>query len=49
VRIGHMGDLSPFDMLIAVGALELALKYAGMELKMGAGVAAVQARIARGV
>ena len=49
VRIGHMGDLSPFDMLIAVSALEMALKYVGMELKMGAGVAAAQARIARGV
>ncbi len=49
VRIGHMGDLGPFDMLIAVGALEVALSFAGMELKMGAGVAAVQARIARGV
>jgi selenocysteine lyase/cysteine desulfurase len=49
VRIGHMGNLAPFDMLVAVGALEIALKYAGMELRMGAGVAAVQALIARGV
>src|SRR6202050_2053659 len=49
VRIGHMGDVSPFDMLIAVSALEMALKFSGMELRMGAGVAAVQARIAAGV
>ena len=29
VRIGHMGYLSPFDMLIAVRALEMALKHLG--------------------
>jgi len=49
VRIGHMGDVSPFDMLIAVSALEMALKFVGMEVRMGAGIAAVQARIARSV
>lgn len=49
VRIGHMGNLSPFDMLVAVSALEIALQHQGMDVKMGAGVAAVQARIARGV
>ena len=49
VRIGHMGDVSPFDMLIAVSALEMALKFVGMEVRMGAGVAAVQARIANSV
>ena len=49
VRIGHMGDVSPFDMLIAVSALEMALKFVGMEVRMGAGVAAVQSRIGAGV
>jgi len=49
VRIGHMGDVSPFDMLVAVSALEMALKFVGMEVRLGAGVAAVQARIARSV
>lgn len=49
VRIGHMGNLAVFDMLVAVSALEMALRHAGMDLKMGAGVAAVQARIAEGV
>ena len=29
VRIGHMGYLSPFDMLIAVSALEMALAALG--------------------
>ncbi|HEY6418210.1 MAG TPA: alanine--glyoxylate aminotransferase family protein [Candidatus Binataceae bacterium] len=47
VRIGHMGDLSPFDMLTAISALEMGLANCGMEFRMGAGVAAVQARIAR--
>jgi aspartate aminotransferase-like enzyme len=49
VRIGHMGDQSPFDMLIVVSALEMALKFVGMEVRMGAGVAAVQSRIATSV
>ena len=49
VRIGHMGDLSPFDMLIVVSALEMALKFVGMEVRMGAGVAAVQSRISKSV
>src|ERR1700719_1176113 len=47
VRIGHMGHLSPFDTLIAVSALELGLKQIGANIQLGAGVAAVQARLAR--
>jgi aspartate aminotransferase-like enzyme len=46
IRIGHMGYLSPFDMLIAISALELALAEAGHEFVAGAGVAAVQRRLA---
>src|SRR5882762_1620627 len=42
-RIGHMGHLSPFDMLIAVGAFEMGLKQIGAKINLGAGVAAVQA------
>jgi aspartate aminotransferase-like enzyme len=49
VRIGHMGHLSPFDMLIAVGALEIALTACGAKIPVGAGVAAVQARIASAI
>jgi len=45
IRIGHMGHLSPFDMLTAVSALEIALAKAGHDLESGAGVAAVQRRI----
>jgi len=41
VRIGHMGYLSPFDMLIAVSALEMALARLGHPFERGAGAAAV--------
>ncbi len=34
VRIGHMGYLSPFDMLIAVSALEMALKQIGASIRL---------------
>ena len=48
IRIGHMGYLSPFDMLTAVSALELALSKMGHLFESGAGVAAVQTRIQQG-
>ncbi|MGA6974716.1 MAG: alanine--glyoxylate aminotransferase family protein [Candidatus Binatus sp.] len=49
VRIGHMGHMSPFDTLIVVSALELGLKQIGANVQLGAGVAAVQARLARSI
>lgn len=49
VRIGHMGYLGPFDMLAAVSALEIALARMGHRFTTGAGVAAVQERIARSI
>jgi len=49
VRIGHMGHLSPFDMLVAVSAFEIALAQAGAKINHGVGVAAVQARLARSI
>jgi serine---pyruvate transaminase len=49
IRIGHMGYLSPFDMLTAVGALELALARLGHDFEPGAGVAAVQRHIGQGI
>jgi aspartate aminotransferase-like enzyme len=49
VRIGHMGHLSLFDVLVAVSALEAALKTLGYEFKPGVGVAAVQSRIERSI
>jgi aspartate aminotransferase-like enzyme len=48
VRIGHMGYLAPFDMLTAIGALEIGLDRLGYRFPIGAGVAAVQQRIAQG-
>jgi aspartate aminotransferase-like enzyme len=49
VRIGHMGHLTLFDVLVAVSALEAALRNLGYEFKPGAGVAAVQSRIERSI
>jgi serine---pyruvate transaminase len=49
LRIGHMGYLCPFDMLTAVGALEIALARLGHRFESGAGVAAVQTRISQGI
>jgi aspartate aminotransferase-like enzyme len=49
VRIGHMGYLAPFDMLSAVSALEIGLARLGHRFPSGAGVAAVQERIARSI
>ena len=49
VRIGHMGYLGPLDMLAAVSALEIGLARLGHRFTSGAGVAAVQASIARSI
>ena len=49
VRIGHMGYLGAFDMLAAVSALEIGLARLGHRFPIGAGVAAVQERIARSI
>lgn len=47
IRIGHMGYMNAFDMLIALSGLELGLLAAGYALKPGAAVAAAQAVIAK--
>ena len=49
VRIGHMGHLSAFDMLVAVGALEMGLQHIGAKIQLGAGVAAVQQCLSRSI
>jgi serine---pyruvate transaminase len=49
VRVGHMGYLGPLDMLVAVSALEIGLARLGHRFPIGAGVAAVQERIARSI
>lgn len=47
VRIGHMGDMGPLDVLVVVGAMELALARLGYQFKSGVGVAAAQTIIAQ--
>lgn len=42
VRIAHLGYFDSFDMIVALGALEMALSKHGADVKMGAGVAAAQ-------
>lgn len=49
VRIGHMGYLGPFDMLVAISAVEVGLGRLGYRFEPGAGVAAVQRIISRGI
>ena len=47
IRIGHMGYLGPFDMLVVISALELGLQRLGHRFDPGAGVAAAQKEIAQ--
>lgn len=42
IRIAHLGYVDSFDVIIAVSALEMALKKFGHDVKLGAGVAAAQ-------
>jgi aspartate aminotransferase-like enzyme len=42
IRIAHLGHIGSFDVLVAIGALEMALKKFGVPVKLGRGVAAAQ-------
>ncbi len=42
VRIAHLGYQSPFDVILALSALEMALSELGYQVSIGAGVAAAQ-------
>lgn len=42
-RVGHMGAVSPSDILATIGAIERALSKSGYALEEGAGLAAAQA------
>ena len=42
IRIAHVGYMGAFDVLVAIGALEMGLRKFGVELKFGQGVAAAQ-------
>ena len=39
-RLGHVGYFDPFDIMVQVGALEMALNKLGVPVKLGSGVAA---------
>jgi aspartate aminotransferase-like enzyme len=43
VRIAHIGYMGAFDVLVAVSALEMALKKLGFPVELGKGVAAAEA------
>ncbi|RME84133.1 MAG: alanine--glyoxylate aminotransferase family protein, partial [Zetaproteobacteria bacterium] len=43
VRIAHLGYYDAFDIVIAISALEMALKRFGVEVPLGKGVAAAEA------
>lgn len=42
IRIAHVGYMGAFDVLVAISALEMALKKFGVPVKFGQGVAAAQ-------
>lgn len=42
IRIAHVGYIGAFDVLVAIGALEMALKKFGHPVELGRGVAAAQ-------
>jgi aspartate aminotransferase-like enzyme len=42
IRIAHVGYMGAFDVLVAIGALEMGLKKFGVPVKFGQGVAAAQ-------
>ena len=42
VRIAHLGYIDSFDIIIAISALEMALKKMGHDVALGKGVAAAQ-------
>lgn len=42
IRIAHVGYMGAFDVLVAIGALEMGLKKFGVAVKFGQGVAAAQ-------
>jgi alanine-glyoxylate transaminase/serine-glyoxylate transaminase/serine-pyruvate transaminase len=41
-RIGHLGDLNPLMLIGALGGVEMALRDAGVKIRLGSGVAAAQ-------
>jgi aspartate aminotransferase-like enzyme len=46
VRIAHLGWVGAFDVLVALGALEMALRHFGAAVELGRGVGAAEAVLA---
>jgi len=42
IRIGHIGYADAFDVVVAMSALEMALRKSGVEVRAGAGTSAAQ-------
>ncbi len=42
IRIAHLGYMQPFDIIVGISALELALSELGYKLELGKGVAAAE-------
>lgn len=42
MRIAHMGYMEEFDVIVAISALEVALKELGYDLELGKGVSTAQ-------
>ena len=49
VRIAHLGYVDTFDVVVALGALELALAQFGTPVAFGRGVGAAEAVLAEGL
>ena len=48
VRIAHLGYIDTFDIIIAISALEMALKKMGHNITLGKGVSAAQEILSEG-
>ncbi|MCX8072363.1 MAG: alanine--glyoxylate aminotransferase family protein [Candidatus Binatia bacterium] len=49
VRIAHLGFIDAFDTIVAIGALEMALKKFGYSIELGRGVGAAQQVLMQGL
>lgn len=45
IRITHMGDQSPFDLMIAFSALEMGLNYFGIKVPLGESLKAIEEKL----
>jgi aspartate aminotransferase-like enzyme len=48
VRLAHLGHVGPFDVVVGLAALEMALARFGQRVRFGAGVGAAQDLLAQG-